>query len=518
MAESGAMTGAATPQGSHADMDAGTRMRALVRRWWRMSIVATVGHEAVLAKVREEGFLTTRYVFMLAMSAGIAVLGLLLSSPAVVIGAMLLSPLMGPIIASGFGLATGDFKGLRQYVRALVVGTVFAILFCALIVMLSPLQTVTTEIAARTRPNLFDLVVALFSSLAGTYAMIRGREGTIVGVAIATALMPPLAVVGFGLATLNWTVFSGALLLYVTNLMTISLTSAIMARFYGFRTALTKRQTIFQTAGIVLTFIALALPLGFSLSQIAWEANASRAINGRIKDAFDPRARVSQMDIDYDAEPIAVTASVLTPDIRPGAEDEGALELTELLGQPIALTINQYKVGTGEEAEAAQINNARAQEQAAASARQIDQMTDRLALVAGVVPERIVIDREQRRAIVTARPITGAGLATYRELERRVAATAPDWSVELRPPPARMPDLVYAGDTPDAETQVALPLIAWGSQRLDLPVRLTGRATDVARAATALQALGAQTAGVSTTRARAGRISTAWAAPGESSP
>ena len=67
--------------------------------------------------------------------------------------------------------------------------------------LLSPLQTVTPEIAARTQPNLFDLFVALFSALAGAYAMIRGREGTIVGVAIATALMPPLAVVGFGLAT-----------------------------------------------------------------------------------------------------------------------------------------------------------------------------------------------------------------------------------------------------------------------------------------------------------------------------
>ena len=84
---------------------------------------------------------------------------------------------------------------------------------------ISPIQTVTEEIAARTQPNLFDLLVALFSALAGSYAVIRGREGTIVGVAIATALMPPLAVVGFGLATLNWTVFGGALGLFIPNLV-----------------------------------------------------------------------------------------------------------------------------------------------------------------------------------------------------------------------------------------------------------------------------------------------------------
>ena len=101
-------------------------------------------------------------------------------------------------------------------------GTLMAIVLCALVVFFSPLQEITSEIAARTRPNLFDLGVAVFSALAGAYAMIRGREGTIVGVAIATALMPPLAVVGFGLATANWLVFSGALLLYITNLMAIA--------------------------------------------------------------------------------------------------------------------------------------------------------------------------------------------------------------------------------------------------------------------------------------------------------
>ena len=160
--------------------------------WWRRSVTGTVNQADVIAGRREECELSARYLLMLAMSAGIAILGLLLSSPAVVIGAMLLSPLMGPIIGLGFALAIGDFQWIKQASKSLAVGTGISILFCALIVMLSPLQTVTQEIAARTQPNLFDLFVALFSAVAGAYAMIRGREGTVVGVAIATALMPPL--------------------------------------------------------------------------------------------------------------------------------------------------------------------------------------------------------------------------------------------------------------------------------------------------------------------------------------
>lgn len=214
--------------------------------WWRGTVVASVDHAEVLEKVRGEAAWNGRYVFMVLMSAGIAVLGLLLSSPAVVIGAMLISPLMGPIIGLGFGLATFDGDEIRRSGMALALGTVIAVGFTALLVLLSPLQNVTSEIAARTRPNLFDLLVALFSALAGAYAMIRGREGTVVGVAIATALMPPLAVVGFGLATWNGTVFGGALLLFLTNLITIAISAAVIARLYGFGSALSPKQTMLQ--------------------------------------------------------------------------------------------------------------------------------------------------------------------------------------------------------------------------------------------------------------------------------
>src|SRR3990167_786998 len=304
------------------------------RRWWRQDVVGTVDQAEVIADRREDCHLSERYLFMTAMSGGIAILGMLLSSPAVVIGAMLLSPLMGPIIGLGFALAIGDYRWLKDSARSLAWGTLMAVVLCALIVYFSPIQTVTSEIAARTRPNLFDLLVALFSAMAGAYAMIRGREGTIVGVAIATALMPPLAVVGFGLATFNWTVFSGALLLYVTNLLTIALVAWAMARLYGFRTSLTERQSLFQNLVVVSAFVALAVPLFFSLQKIAWETNAQRVGRSELTDAFGDRSRISQVDFDWTADPIAVEATVFTPQLLAEADRMVREAVTRRLGRP----------------------------------------------------------------------------------------------------------------------------------------------------------------------------------------
>jgi uncharacterized hydrophobic protein (TIGR00271 family) len=221
--------------------------------------------------VEEDARWTGRYLFMVVIAAGIAMLGLLLSSPAVVIGAMLLSPLMGPIVGLGFGLAVWDLVAMRRALVALALGVAVAVGFAALLVIFSPLQTVTDEIAARTRPNLFDLVVALLSGLAGTFATLRSRQGAIVGVAIATAVMPPLATVGFGIATANADVAGGAAFLFFTNLMAIALACAAMARLYGFGSSLSPRQGAVQGALILVTLVALAVPLGLALRQIGWE-------------------------------------------------------------------------------------------------------------------------------------------------------------------------------------------------------------------------------------------------------
>jgi uncharacterized hydrophobic protein (TIGR00271 family) len=429
-----------------------------------------VDHRAVVDRVCEEAGWSAHYAFMTLMSAGIAVLGLLLSSPAVVIGAMLISPLMGPIIGFGFALATFDSAELRRSAIALAAGVIMAVIFCTIVVSLSPLQTLTSEIAARTRPNLFDLLVALFSGLAGSYAMIRGRHGTIVGVAIATAIMPPLAVMGFGLATQNWTVLGGSSLLFFTNLMTIAVSAAILARLYGFAADLSPHQTRLQATLIVLVMGAFAVPLALSLKQIAWEALAAREVRSALAIAFGAESRLGELTIDYDAQPVEIEATVMTPHVRGDAERDMNRELAQLLGVPVAISIDQLRIDN-EEAEAAELASARGARSERAAAR----IAERLSLVAGVPAGDVLVDTAHRRARVTAAELPGASLATYRILEGRAAATAAGWTIILVPPLAPLPEIAFKGDAPSEGGAAALAIATWASQRLRLPIETSAR-------------------------------------------
>ena len=441
--------------------------------WWRSDVASTVDQVAVIEKRRAECGLSARYLLMTSMSAGIAILGLLQGSAAVVIGAMLLSPLMDPIMGVGFSLAIGDFKWLRQSARSLAIGTAVAILFTALVVLVSPLQTITSEIAARTRPSLLDLGVAVFSSIAGAYAMIRGREGTIVGVAIATALMPPLAVVGFGLATLNATVFWGSLFLFITNLTAIALTATAMARLYGFSTSLSEKQSRVQAFLIFAAFVALAIPLFLSLRQIVWESRATRLATTAISEVFDDGATVSQLDPVFEGEPMRVTATVLTPDYVADAEGRAERLLRRRLEREVDVSLTQVRVGTGAQAqEEAQLAEARAQE--AAALQTAEDIAERLSLLAGVPIDEVTVDRERRRAMVRARPLEGATLATYYALEQRIDATEPQWDIRFVPPLRPLPDIGFDGEEPTSAGRRALSLARWAQSRTGVSVRLSG--------------------------------------------
>lgn len=456
---------------------------AVISRYWRGSVVGTVDHVEVNERIHDDAGWNARYLFMTTMSAGIAVLGLLLSSPAVVIGAMLISPLMGPIIGLGFALATVDAQQIRRAGIALFAGAGFAIAFCAAIVLVSPLQNVTSEIAARTRPNLFDLLVALFSALAGSYATIRGRHGTIVGVAIATALMPPLATVGFGLATWNGTVFAGALLLFVTNFVTIALTAAIMARLYGFGPKLSPNQTLMQLTLVFVTVAVLAVPLGISLRRLAWEGFASSTARQTVRDLFGDTARIDQVDVDFRSDPIAISAVVFTPDYRGDANRQATRKLGEALGRRVRVALRQYRVGTesGDAAAAALRASADTPAIDAAANAVMDQVT----LISGAKRDDVLADRVSHRVRTTAVPLPGAPLATYRALEARNAADG--WQVEIVPPPVAPPPIPFVDGQPEA---AALDTVAWGSKRLGYAVGIAASDAQYVTVSAALRARG----------------------------
>lgn len=178
------------------------------------------------------------YWIQVLFAAGIATLGLVLNSPAVIIGAMLISPLMGGILANGLALAAGDVILAMRALLNLVISSLVAISFAVLLVSVLPFKEMTAEIAARIRPNILDLVVALFSGAVGSVAICKEPKGvatSIPGVAIAVALMPPLCVVGYGIgiavsldSVKGLQVASGGGLLFFTNLVAITFTAMLV--------------------------------------------------------------------------------------------------------------------------------------------------------------------------------------------------------------------------------------------------------------------------------------------------
>ncbi|MEG8039669.1 DUF389 domain-containing protein [Sphingomonas sp. LR60] len=490
--------------------------RQKLRRWWSMWVTGGVDHDAVLRQIAGDSGWSGRYAFLIVISAAISLLGLLMPSVAVLIGAMLLSPLMMPIIGLGFGIATFDTVAMRRSATALLAGAALAVALSVVFVALSPIQTITSEIAGRTRPTLFDLLVALLSAVAGAYALIRGRGGTVVGVAIAIALMPPLAVVGFGIATRNWTVFAGAMLLFTTNAVTIALTAALVARLYGFGGHLSRHHTGWQLALFVGAVGLLSVPLVSALRQIAFEAVAQRQVRDTIRNRFPDAARLSQLDIDYARDPIRVRAVVLTPSLDPQADRVLVADLRARLKRPIDLHVDQLRVSPDANGvEAAQIARAAEPREDIASAARDRAVAD-LALVAGVAPDKVAIDANDRTLRTTAAPLPGLGLDGYRALEARADRLLTQWRILLAPP-ADVP----LSPVPIVEGVVditALDSLAWGAIRLNRPLSVDGGTLAQRRAvAAALIARGARAAAGNA----GGRLRASWqpepAAPTEQS-
>ena len=177
---------------------------------------------------------TNLYILILAIL--IASLGLHSNSPAVIIGAMLISPLMGPIMGLGFGLAIYDLQLLRRSIFNFLFASTVSLTISTLFFLLTPVHEATSELLHRTSPSTDDALIALFGGLAGMLATSSKLKGNVIpGVAIATALMPPLCTAGYGLANLNSKYLFGALHLFFINTIFIALATLVTARLLNFR-------------------------------------------------------------------------------------------------------------------------------------------------------------------------------------------------------------------------------------------------------------------------------------------
>lgn len=205
------------------------------------------------------GRVSAEFVVMLMLSASIAALGLIQSSAAVVIGAMLVAPLMTPLLAIGMALVQGNIQLFRTACRAVAIGVLGALLASMAIGLLSPWSDLSAEVVARGSPNPFDLLIALLSGVAAAFALARpGLAGMLVGVAIAVALVPPIAAAGIATVKGELGIALGAAILFVTNLLAIVLGAAIVFRFFGLDASLRGRRAP-RWVATALAIIAVSL-------------------------------------------------------------------------------------------------------------------------------------------------------------------------------------------------------------------------------------------------------------------
>ena len=209
-------------------------------------------------------------VYILFVAIIIASVGLNVNSIPVIIGAMLISPLMGPITGLGLGLGTNDRELVLFSIKNLLVMVGISLLAATLYFILTPLEIDNpTELLARTRPTIYDVFIALFGGLAGVLETARKEKGTVIsGVAIATALMPPLCTVGYGIANLSWQYTIGALFLFSINCIFIAMAAYLMAKFLKFpvKTVEQHRTRYFILSyGLVILLAATSIFTGYNV-------------------------------------------------------------------------------------------------------------------------------------------------------------------------------------------------------------------------------------------------------------
>ncbi|MBR4353093.1 MAG: DUF389 domain-containing protein [Bacteroidales bacterium] len=180
-------------------------------------------------------------VIILACAILIASVGLNVNSIPVIIGAMLISPVMGPILGFGLGLGTNDTELLKNAAKNFAIMVAISIIVASVYFVVTPLRLSNpTELLARTRPTIYDVLIALFGGVAGMMEFSRKERGTVIsGVAIATALMPPLCTIGFGIASLNPSYIFGAAYLFLINSFFIALSTFLVVKFLGFESVAT---------------------------------------------------------------------------------------------------------------------------------------------------------------------------------------------------------------------------------------------------------------------------------------
>lgn len=226
-------------------------------------------HQNIIKDIEFRG--TNLWILMFAII--VASIGLNMNSTAVVIGAMLISPLMGPINGMGYSIATYNFPLLRRSLKNYAFAVAASLLASFMYFLISPISTAHSELLARTSPSIYDVLIAFFGGLAGIVALTSKQKGNVIpGVAIATALMPPLCTAGYALATAQFNYFFGALFLFTINTVFIGISSVLISQIlkFPFRTLVQEDRKKQVNKWISIVIIIILIPsiyFGYSLVQ-----------------------------------------------------------------------------------------------------------------------------------------------------------------------------------------------------------------------------------------------------------
>jgi uncharacterized hydrophobic protein (TIGR00271 family) len=256
--------------------------------------------------LRENARASSPYLTLMVISTMLATFGLYANSTPVIIGAMILAPLMAPIISLSMGVLRQDRKLTLQSMRTIGYGLLLGYVAAILLSWLTPLQSMNDEISARIRPNLLDLGVAILSGIAGAYAHVREEVAkTLAGVAIAVALVPPLAVSGIGLGWGDGEVFLGALLLLMTNLAGIVLAGSVTFMLMGFSPLHLAKKGLIVSLFVV---IIVSLPLAYGSFTMIRDHNIIRALSNYKVDDIT----VKQVSVVRGGDPLRLSVTLVS--------------------------------------------------------------------------------------------------------------------------------------------------------------------------------------------------------------
>lgn len=253
-------------------------------------------------------------LWILACAIIIASIGLNVNSTAVIIGAMLISPLMGPIVGAGFALGTYNFSLLKKSFKNLLIATFVSLTVSAIYFYVSPFKDVQSELLARTAPNIYDVLIAFFGGLVGVIAITRVEKGNpIPGVAIATALMPPLCTAGFGLATFNFSYFFGAFYLYTINCFFICIATFFVVKFLQYPSSIIDNKYEKRIRyGISILIIVMIVPSFYLAYNLYKEKKFTKTAEQFVQKEFENNGyTVIYKKINYNSSPKTIDLAFL---------------------------------------------------------------------------------------------------------------------------------------------------------------------------------------------------------------